>query len=115
MDFSDSDQRNGILGAAAGFGLSFVGAPILRFLIPLIAVIVLALLFGRLDDHFKARFGIIGSALAAGVAFLLEPIKEFAQGVLKGFLSLFVCFLMTVLGYFASQVIFQFSEVEEEE
>ena len=115
MDFSDSDQRNGILGAAAGFALSFLAAPILRIVIPLVAIIVLALLFGRLDDHFKARFGIIGSALAAGVAFLLQPLREFAEGALKGILSLFVCFLMTVLGYLAGQVVFQYLEVEEDE
>ena len=115
MDFSDSDQRNGILGAAAGFALSFVAAPILRIVIPLVAIIVLALLFGRLDDHFKARFGMIGSALAAGVAFLLQPMRELAAGALKGLLSLFVCFLMTVLGYLAGQIVFQYSEVEEDE
>jgi hypothetical protein len=115
MDFSDTDQRNGVLGAAAGFALSFVAAPILRFIIPLVAIIVLALLFGRMDDHFKARFGIIGSALAAGVAFLLQPLRELAEGALKGLLSLFVCFLMTVLGYLAGQVVFQYSEADEEE
>jgi hypothetical protein len=115
MDFSDTDQRNGVLGAGAGFALSFVAAPILRFVIPLVAIIVLALLVGRMDDHFKARFGIIGSALAAGVAFLLQPLQELAEGALQGLLSLFVCFLMTVLGYLAGQVIFQYSEADEEE
>jgi hypothetical protein len=115
IDFSDSQMRYSLLGAIIGFGASFTSGPILRILIPLIAVASVGLALNRMGDHLKGRFGLIGSAIAAAAAYLLEPVKALAEGALKGVMSLFASFLLTVFGYFAAQYYFDYRSGDDEE
>lgn len=115
MDFSDSQLRHSLLGAFIGLAASFTSGPILRILIPIIAVASVGLALNRMGDHLKGRFGLIGSAIAAAATFLLEPVKALTEGALKGIMSLFASFLLTVFGYFAAQYYFTYRNGDDDE
>ena len=106
--FSDSDFRRGALGALTGFGISLISSPVLKYVIPIVAAGIITIAIGKFDHRLRNQYGVLGSGVFAGLLYLLQPVQDTAEKFIKGGVSLFSSFLLTVFGYFASHALVDF-------
>ena len=102
---SDPDLRRGALGALTGFAVSLISSPVLKYALPIVAAGIIAIVIGNFDRRLKNQYGILGSGVFAGLLYFLQPVQDAAENLVKGGVSLFASFLLTVFGYFASQAL----------
>jgi hypothetical protein len=113
--FYDSDHRRGALGALTGFGVSLISSPFLKYVIPIVAAGIIAIAIGKFDHRLKNEYGVLGSGVFAGLLYLLQPVQDTAENLIKGGVSLFSSFLLTVFGYFASHALVDLRNESSEE
>jgi hypothetical protein len=89
----------GLAGGAAGFVVSLVSGPLLKFVAPIAAAALVALAITHFDAQVRKRYGTIGVAAITGLAFAIEPLQDMVRGAARGILTLFATFLLSVLGY----------------
>lgn len=105
FSFSDPNLRRGALGALTGFSISLISSPVLKYVVPIVATGIIAIAIGKFDHRLKNQYGILGSGVFAGLLYLLQPVQDVAENFIKGGVSLFASFLLTVFGYFASHAL----------
>ena len=89
----------GVVGGSIGCACGYLFDSFIHILAPIAAAALIALTFNHFDSRVKARFGTAGAAGLTAVAFILDPIQDLAKGIIRGILSLFAMFLLSLLGY----------------
>jgi hypothetical protein len=89
----------GVCGGAFGCAMGYFFESFIHILAPIAAAALIALTFNHFDSRIKARFGSAGAAGLTALAFVLDPIQNLARGAVRGVLSLFAIFLLSLLGY----------------
>jgi hypothetical protein len=83
--------------------------------IPIVAAGIIAIAIGKFDHRLKNKYGVLGSGVFAGLLYLLQPVQDTAENLIKGGVSLFSSFLLTVFGYFASHALVDLRNESSEE